>query len=214
MKKIYLLVLFISSAKSFASVTEGIYLGINGGLTNNIVTYNTSTYTEQATGSQLYNANVGYNLGVDIGYNFNKYNGLEFGGNYLSQTTSELPGNTGNLSTAATAISISYILNLPTLIKDLAVFGRLGIAYDSVNQGITSQSNCNCSNNSIGSSAQGANFADILGAGLRYKLSGHSTVKIEWVANGLLFPIGINQGNSNVANWYSQNFNVGYNYHF
>ncbi len=190
------------------------YVGINGGLTNNIVTYSSSLYNQQQAGAQLYNAKFGYNLGIDVGYNFNKYNGLELGANFLSQTSSQLLNTTENLSTAATAISLSYILNLPTLVKNLTVFGRFGAAYDLINQGLAQQSNCNCSNNSVGADIQGANVADIIGAGLRYKLSGRSTVKVEWIANGLIFPIGINQGSNNIANWYSQNFNVGYNYHF
>ena len=218
MKKINILILGslgIIVHNVYASVNDGIYIGINGGATNNIVTLNASTYSAVQTGvSQLYNASVGYNIGLDAGYNFDANNGLELGYNYFSPTSVSIPSSTTNLTTSATALSLSYKLYLPTFVDSWSVFGRLGVAYDSVSQGaFNSSCSCNCTNN-LQQNAQGASFADILGAGLKYKMSTNASLELEWVANGLIFPVGLNQGTSNIASWYSQNFNIGFNYHF
>ncbi|MBY0379136.1 MAG: outer membrane beta-barrel protein [Burkholderiales bacterium] len=215
MKKINIIFLGIFVINAYASVNDGVYLGINGGLTNNIVILNASTYsTVQTGGSQLYNANVGYNIGLDVGYNFDAYNGMELGYNYSSPTLISIPGSITSLTTSATALSLSYKLYLPTFIENWSVFGRVGVAYNSVNQGIfNSSGSCNCTN-TLQMNAQGTTFADVLGAGLRYKMTPNSTLNFEWIANGLIFPIGLNQGTSNIASWYSQNFNIGLNYHF
>lgn len=214
MKKLSLLLISLSPAFVFAGSVNngGWYVGLNAGGANQIVSYNPSAFNLNTNGSELYNPSWGFVGRVDGGYNFNKWSGLELGAAYYSGSGSSYPTGSGTFNPSTSSLDFSYIAYLPISQTDFSVFGRIGIAYDWINNDGTS-SGCNCSGVAA-LDPSGSNFADVLGAGIRYKMSMHSSLKLEWLANGLIFPVGINSGSTSVANWSAQTFQIGAAYHF
>ena len=109
----------------------------------------------------------------------------------------------------ATTVDASYILSLPTVIERLSVFGRIGVAYDWIN---SSTGSCGCGGSTVGI-LTGSSFADVVGAGIKYRMSPKLSWRIEWIANGLLFPVGLSAG-SQFGLWTNQTFQTGFNYSF
>ena len=139
----------------------------------------------------------------NLGYNADKYNGFELGFNYNALPGYAYPNNAGSLTGSVSTLDASYILYLPTIVQKLSVFGRVGVGYDWIN-----------GNSSNGLSPSGANFADVLGAGIKYNISRKMSFRLEWMGNGLLIPVSVNSGSTNVANFSEQVFMLGLNYHF
>ena len=197
---------------SNATVSNGIYTGIELGAANQIINYQASAFGENTNGVQLINSNVTFMGRFNLGYNADKNNGFELGTNYFFNSNSSTPNGNDNLSTNTTALDLSYIGYLPISQSKLSVFGRVGIAYDWINS--STSNSCNCNNNQSSFQPSGSNFADVLGAGLKYNLSSHASIRLEWIANGLLVPVSINNGSQNIASWTAQTFVTGINYHF
>lgn len=193
---------------AWASVNSGPYVGIELGTDNQIVNFVPSAFNLNTSSSQLYNPNWGFAGRINFGYNFNKYNGIELAPTYYFSQSYNYPNDFGSTGINATSLDFSYIPTFPITDSKWSVFGRLGVAYDWVN---SSNSSCNCGASSVPS---GSNVADVLGAGLRYRISLNSSFRVEWISNGLFFPIGISNDNENIANWSTQSFMVGINYHF
>lgn len=210
MKKL-IVFLFLAGGVSAAqaTVTSGAYLGLEVGGANQNINYNTSSFDINTNGTSLTNNNwtgIGRLFG---GYNFSRYNALEAG---LSQSLSNsfsTPSN-NTFSSTSTVFDISYLPMLPVSNSNFNVYGRLGVGYAWLPGG---QVGCNC-NGGTQWNASGSNFTDVLGAGVRYKFANHWTMKIEWIADGLLFPVDINIGSTSVGSWSQQTFQTGVAFHF
>jgi len=199
--------LFLLSFRVLASVSNGFYTGIEGGVANQLVNFTPSAFTLNTNGSNLDNYALGMLLRLNLGYNFDKYNGLELGTTYDFAVSHNYPNGMGSISPSATTLDASYLLYLPTVIEKLSVFGRVGVSYDWV----SCQVECNCNNDLV---VSGSDFADVLGAGIKYNLSPQFSFRAEWIVNGLFFPIGLSSGSLTVGNWTNQSFQAGINYHF
>jgi len=206
-KLIILLLFFISNV--IASVSEGPYIGLEAGLANQNTSFNQNILNLNLNGSTINNYSYGLLARLNLGYNGDKYNGFELGTNYYFSTSHSYPVGNSNLNTNALTLDASYILNLPTAIEKLSIFGRVGVAYDWINIGNQS---CNC--NTSSNLQNGSGLADILGAGIKYNISPKTSFRLEWLSNGLIFPVAINNSFTNIANWNAQTFQLGINYHF
>ncbi len=207
-KRVAMILIFTRTA--YATVSTGPYIGIELGTDNQIITYQPSAYGINTNGSQLYNANYGFMGRLNFGYAFDRYNSIEIGPSYYFSQNYNFPAGNGTMGVSATSLDFSYLPSLPISQSKLSVFGRLGFAYDWINSDVSS-CNCNNFNNQV---LSGSNFADVIGAGLKYNFSVHSSMRVEWIANGLFFPVGIGNGGVNAANWSTQQFLAGINYHF
>ncbi len=204
LNKIYLTIAtLLIMSNSIATVSNGPYVGVNIGAANQAINYQASAFNLNTNGSQLYNPEWSFMSRLNLGYNSSKNNGFELGTSYFFSSDSNYPDGSGTMSTNTTSADISYLGYLPISQTKLSVFGRIGVAYDWVSTSSTSSL-----------SPSGENFADILGAGLKYNINGKTTFRIEWLENGLFFPVGINSGSLNVASWSAQTFETGINYHF
>ena len=212
--KLLPLLLFTLSTSVYATVSSGPYVGIELGTDNQIINFQSSAFGLNTSNSQLYNPSWGFMGRLNFGYNFDKYNGIELSPNYLFSTNYNYPNNNGSMSIDATTLDLSYLAYLPITQSKLSVFGRIGFAYNWINNSGSNTTGCNCGNSAQFSSPTGSNFADVIGAGLKYNLGTNSSVRIEWIANGLFFPIGLTSNSTNVANWTAQTFLAGLNYHF
>lgn len=195
---------------SNATVSTGPYVGIELGAANQIINYQASAFNLSTNGAQLYNPEWTFLGRLNFGYNLNKYTGFELGTNYFFNSSSPYPNGNGSMSTNTTALDLSYIAYLPISQSKFSAFARVGVAYDWITN--SSSAGCGCSQANFQPS--GTNFADVLGAGLKYNLGAHTSFRIEWIANGLLFPVSINSGSQNIASWTGQIFEAGINYHF
>jgi opacity protein-like surface antigen len=206
MKKILLCCGFFFLSCAYASVSNGPYVGVEAGVANQILNYNVASFNLNTNGVNLTNAAAVPLIRGNFGYNINKISGFELGAsyNFNSSHTSPIGSNSFNMN--ATTLDASYILSLPTVFEKVSVFGRIGFAYDWIN----SADSCGCV---ISNGMSGSGFADVLGAGIKYRLSTALSWRLEWIANGLLFPVGINAG-SMQANWTNQTFQTGLNYSF
>lgn len=213
--KLRLVILFsVISVPCFAGVMSGPYVGASIGVDNQIVTFNPGVANISTNGSQLYNSSAGFMGRLNVGYNFNKYSGIELAPSYYFPQNYNYPAG-GSVDIGATSLDLSYLFSLPISQSKFSVFGRVGLAYDWVNSGSENNTNCGCGNQSLSNLAiSGSNFADLIGSGLNYNLSNNTSVRVEWIANGLLFPIGLSSNSQNVANWTTQQFLAGVNYHF
>jgi hypothetical protein len=196
---------------SYATVSNGPYVGLELGTANQIVTYQPSAFDLNTNGSQLYNPNYSFLGRVNLGYNVDKYNGFELGTSYFFSSSSSYPNGNGSMSTNTTSLDLSYLLYLPISSTKISVFGRLGFAYDWINNANSGGCGCGTSSNL---NPSGSNLADVIGAGLKYNIGPHTSFRIEWIANGLFFPVGINNGSQNIASWTAQTYQAGINYHF
>lgn len=185
-----------------ASTTSGPYLGISLGIANEINQLDPSTFNNNAGVSTLYQPHVAFDGRLNFGYNFSRYNGIELAPSYLFSQQIELPNNAGSANLQGTSLDLSYLPNLPLTANRWSIFGRIGASYNWLN----------LNNDNLTASA--TTFADILGAGVRYNVTPSNSFRLEWIANGLLFPIGINNGSSNVDLLTTQNFLATINFHF
>lgn len=201
MKKILILILFFPIL-SYATVSDGPYVGLEIGAANQISTINGGTQFN--SGSNAYEPSIGILGRINLGYNTNKYNGFELGGTYNFNTSFNYP-NGGSMTLNAKTIDASYLFSLPTYVDSLSVFARVGVAYDWI-----SGSN----NGGISGNPEASSIADVLGAGIKYNLTSKTSLRFEWLANGLIFPVEINNGSTNTASWTNQTFMVGLNLHF
>ena len=201
-QKKYLL-LGVVATSVFANANSGAYLGLELGAANQSVNFNQSAFNLNTSNSSVINSQwngIGRFYG---GYNFNRYTGLEAGVSYTLPTGYNYPDNNGSLFSSSTVVDISYIPMLPIAYSNWSIFGRIGVGYAWLPGGNSAQYN-----------SSGSNLTDVLGAGLRYKFSNHWTYKIEWMADGLLFPIGINSGSTSIGSWSQQTFQTGVSFHF
>ena len=65
-----------------ATVSDGSYIGIEAGLANQIVKFNSASFNIDTNGSRLYNSAFGVTTRLNLGYNIDEYNGVELGVNY------------------------------------------------------------------------------------------------------------------------------------
>lgn len=203
------LILCSSCVVAANATTSGFYAGLGIGASNQILDFVPGAYGFNTNGSSLTNSTWTFDGRLDGGYKLDKFNSFELGWMYTSQAVYGLPDNSNNMNINASTIDLSYMFTVPTKIPGFSAFGRLGVAYDFIN---AAGGGCNCGANVM--TPGGANFADILGAGIKWDLSNHITTKLEWISNGLLFPVGISSTGNNVANWSSQTFNIGLDYNF
>lgn len=208
MKK--LLLLIFAPIYCFATVSNGPYVGLEAGVANQITVFNANTpYNSSA--SNAYSPNLGFLGRLNLGYNLTKYSGFELGGTYNFGAGFNYPDGNGSMNINATTVDLSYLFYLPTSFEGVSVFARVGGAYDWINS--TSSNGCNCGSDISGNSS-GGGFADVLGAGVKYNITSKTSFRVEWLANGLFFPIGINNGSIPTANWTNQTFILGVNLHF
>lgn len=196
MKKLIVALSLISSSYVYASTTSGPYVGIELGAANQIVEFNPNALSG-VNGS--YNSQATFMGRLNFGYNVDRNNGFEISPSYYVDQGFNYPNGQGTMNLNGTSLDISYLPNLPLTATHWSVFGRVGAAYDWLGTQ-TSQS--------------AASFADVLGAGIRYNMNASLSLRMEWIANGLLFPISINDGSQNIASFTSQQFIAGLNFHF
>jgi opacity protein-like surface antigen len=212
LNKKYIFAVLLLPATVFASASSGPYIGIEAGAANQIVTFTPAAFDFSTSGNSLYNSLLGLVGRLNLGYNMDQYSGFELGANYNFGANFNYPNNSGSMNITATTFDASYIFSIPTVIRKLSVFGRVGFAYDSINS--SGSTECNCGNPSALLNPGGSGFADILGAGIKYNISPSTSFRVEWISNGLIFPVGVSSGSQNVANWSEQTFQLGLNYHF
>ena len=201
MFKIIIFSLFYSCL-TFATVSNGPYAGIEIGGVNQTMVFNASSYNSNTT-STLSENNWSFLGRLNLGYNMDKYSGFELGFNYNALPGYTYPNNSGSFNGDVTTLDGSFLVSIPTTLTKLSVFGRIGAAYDWINGSSTN-----------GMTPSGEDFADVLGAGIKYNISPKTSFRLEWIENGLLFPVGISSGSTNVANFSEQSFLLGVNYHF
>lgn len=208
MKKQLLIILCGLTGLACATANSGAYLGLEVGAANQSLDFNQSAFNLNTGSSNVVNTQLNGIGRFYSGYNLDKYTGFEAGLSYSLPTGYSYPNSNGTFNSGATVFDISYIPMLPIADSKWSAFGRIGVNYTW----LTGDSNdCGCSNNISGS---GSSFADVLGAGMRYRFNNHWTYKIEWIADGLLFPIGINNGNTAIGLWSQQTFQTGVSFHF
>ena len=210
MRKIILMLGFLGFAVNASAYSSGFYAGVGVGGSNQIVDFQPSAFNQNTNGSTLSDSTWTFDGRIDGGYKIDSFNSFELGWMYTSQASYGLPDGSNNINLNASTVDLSYIFTAPTKIPHFSVFGRLGVAYDFIN---ATGGGCNCGVNNAMSPA-GENFADILGAGVKWDISRLITTKIEWIGNGILFPVGLSNGGNNVANWTSQTFNIGVDFNF
>lgn len=201
MKKLIISLFTIIPAISFASTTNGPYVGIALGAANEINQLDSSYFNVNTGPTTLYEPRVAFMGRLNFGYNFSRYNGIELAPSYYFPQQVDYPKN-GNGNLQGTSLDLTYLPNLPLTTNRWSVFGRLGASYNWMNL------------NSNELTANSSTFADVLGAGIRYNMSASNSVRLEWISNGLIFPIGINNGSDNVDLLTQQNFLVSLNFHF
>jgi len=203
-----LYVLLILGSSSFAGIIQGGYVGFGGGVANQIITFNQTTFGITQPAIQLSSPVVGLAVRGVLGYNVNQVVGLELGNTYSFSTAHPTPNNVGTLNTIANSTDGSLIIMIPSsYFGDLNAFGRIGMAYTSVNN----TSSCNCG---ISSSADGSGVSDVLGAGIRYKLAYNWSIRAEWIGTGLFYPVALDAKSVNIGPWYQQQFLATIAYHF
>ncbi|MBX9866711.1 MAG: porin family protein [Burkholderiales bacterium] len=208
LKKILIASLGLISINAYATANNGAYVGVSAGLSNQSMNFANAPFNLNTNGSNLDNNQWGGLVRLFGGYNFSSYTGVEMGASINTGTTYTYPNNAGTMNMNTTTWDLSYIPMLPIKNSDFTVFGRVGVAYDWIsNSGYSGGSQS-------GLEPSGSNLVDMLGAGVRYKFNNHFTMKVEWIAEGLLFPVPINSGGTNVASWDQQTFQTGVSYHF
>ena len=209
-----LLILLVLPCLSHATVSDGSYIGIEAGLANQIVKFNASAFNVDANGATLYKSAYGITTRLNLGYNIDEYNGFELGINYNLTTNITAPTGDSAINAAVWSFDGSYILSLPTAIRKLSAFGRVGVAYNWMPT-TNNSSGCNCSTVVTPSTdISGSSISDVLGAGIKYNINRNTSFRIEWLANGIFLPMPIKVGNQEVAMWTNQTFQIGINYHF
>lgn len=209
MKKLLTGLLACYAGIAAAGVTSGSYLGLEVGGANQNIDYNPSSYKVDTSGTTLFDSSwtgIGRIFG---GYNFSRYNAVEAGLSQTLSNTFQTPSD-NTFSSTATVLDISYLPMLPIANSNFNVFARIGVGYSWLPGGSVG---CNCDGGTQ-FNASGANFMDVLGAGVRYKFANNWTVKVEWIADGLLFPVAINGDNEKLGSWDQQTFQTGVAFHF
>lgn len=210
-KKISLTAIFIA-VSSFASagVTQGTYVGLSVGGANQFMNFNQGSFNQNTSGNDVIGQQWSGVGRVFSGYNFGRYAALEGGFAYTTSADFNYPNGLGDFNMNASTLDVSFLPMLPVSNSPITVFGRLGVTYNWLT---TNSDNCNCDGKSL-SAPYSANFADELGAGVRYKINANFSTRLEWLANGLIFPVGLNSGNTQVGKWSEQTFQIGGAYHF
>lgn len=206
-KKLLIGLLAVSSYVS-ASVSNGFYAGLEAGIANQVVSYNSSEFNFASNGVAFSSSGLSAIGRLNLGYTSSKYNSFELGTNYNFAATLLYPNAGSSISTSAWNTDASYLLSFPLAIDRFAVFGRGGFAYDWIN----SNNLCSCSGLS---GITGNGLADILGAGVKYNISPNLVWRTEWISNGLLFPLEITGSTGqNIGSWSVQQFQTGFNYYY
>lgn len=210
MRKLLLILGLTGAAINAQAYSSGFYAGLGVGGSNQIMNFQPSAYGQNTNGSSLTNSTWTFDGRIDGGYKIDNFNSFELGWMYTTQAAYSLPDGSNNMNVNASTVDLSYIFTAPTKIPGFSVFGRLGVGYDFIN---ATGGGCNCGiANAM--SPGGSNFADVLGAGVKWDVTKLITTKIEWISNGLLFPVGLSNNGNNVANWNSQTFNIGLDFNF
>lgn len=208
LKKILIASLGLISINAYATANDGAYVGLSAGASNQNINFAGAAFNSNVNGSNIDNNQWGALLRLYGGYNFDRYTGVEMGVSTNTATTFTYPNNSGTMNMNTTTLDISYIPMLPIKDSNFSVFGRVGASYDWIsNSGYSGGTGS-------GLNPSGSNLTDMLGAGVRYKFFNNFTMKVEWIAEGLLFPIAINSGGTNVGSWSEQTFQTGVTYHF
>lgn len=190
---------------AYATVSSGPYFGVEIGGSSQTMNYNASSFDINLSGNNISDSSWTFIGRLNLGYNFSKFNGLELGYSLNALPEYTYPGATGAFSGNVSTLDASYILSIPTIIQKFSIFGRIGVGYDFINSSSSSTSVA---------SPSGANFTDVLGAGIKYNLTPKTSFRLEWIENGLLFPVNLNSGSGNITTFSAQSFLLGFNYHF
>lgn len=207
MKKLTFLILSISPLLVFASgVYGGYYIGADIGATNRILHFK-DPYPGQLDlhGSQLYTSKFGLSTRLDVGYNLNPHSGVEVGYGYFGETKSNYPHG-GAWATSTNSVDISWLPYFPIAQSDFSLFGRVGLAYNSIS--------IKTSSDTLSRSSSSSGLAEELGLGVLYTYNPSIAFRLSWSENGLLFPVNINDGDKNIARWTAQSFQLGVSYKF
>lgn len=165
-KRILPIIAICTANSCFATANSGSYIGLELGAANQSLDFQQSAFNLNSNGSNLINnqwSGIGRIFG---GYNFNKYNGVEAGFSYGTGSTYNYPDGTGSMTSNTSIIDIAYIPMLPISNSNWSVFGRLGVEYAWINS--SGGEGCNCSGIINPINPSGSNFADEIGAGMRY----------------------------------------------
>ncbi len=198
-KSLILLLGILLINNCFASATQGSYLGLGAGIANQLVKFDSDGLN--TGGASLYLTKQTFEGRLNFGYNFDRYNGIELAPTYYFAQRFNLPTNAGDVNLSGTTLDLSYLPNLPLTANRWSIFGRVGLAYDWMGM-------------SGATTASGNSFADVLGAGIRYNIGSSNSVRMEWIANGLLFPLQMSSDGTNLATFTSQDFLISLNFHF
>ena len=195
------LVIGLTSVVPLAMAGVG-YVGLELGVDNQTLSGSNSTYIPSA--GNFTTNNVSFIGRVQGGYIFDKYNSIEVGYNYLSGLNYQLP-NDSSITGSTNVVDLSYILSIPTMIDNFAVYARVGAAYDWISAS---------TNDNLLGTPSGSGVVDVLGAGIKYKIAENWAWRLEWIGNGILFPMSVTQGNNTVGTQSTQLFLTGINYLF
>lgn len=197
--KLYLSTLLLAlSAITFADVQ---YVGLEVGLSNQILSGDASTFNMNYNNFYANSYNISGRL--QVGNIFNQYNSIEVAYNYYSNLNYQMPDK-NTLQGTTNSFDGSYILSLPTFVTGLAVFGRVGVGYNW--EAITT--------NPFNTGVQANGVTDVLGAGIKYKFSDNWAWRLEWIADGLIFPISVTTNGQTVGTASIQSAFTGINYYF
>lgn len=180
------------------------YLGAEAGVTNQIFTGNPGAFDVDLSGGQF--TSNSYNLSGrgQGGLIFDEYNSIEVGYNYYSNTSFNLPdGSTINGNN--NLVDLSYILTIPTWINGFGVYARLGIGYN--------WSNLSDFDNSNTGGVMANSFTDVLGAGVKFRISSNWAWRLEWISDGLISPIPL-QSSQALGTMSIQTGYTGFNFYF
>jgi opacity protein-like surface antigen len=193
---------YITTVPAFAWVNNGIYLGGEIGVNNQIIDFNNSAFNVNGGNASLSGGNSGFMGRVNLGYQFNSYSALEFGENYAWNSDYQFPNDWGVSKIRNNFIDLSYLLSLPITQSYFSAFGRVGATYNWVG---SSGSNLSVTGGAVSSE---------VGAGLKYNATKYVNLRLEWIANGLWQPVGVSANGQQVGKLSSQNFLFGSNYYF
>lgn len=204
-KALMIIIPIAYSASAYAWVNNGGYVGVELGASNQIASFNSGTFDVNSGSANLDATQTGFLMRANLGYQFNSYSALEMGDMYSWGGNYQYPGNAsnGSVQIGSNTVDVSYLLSLPITQSNFSVFGRLGVAYQWVN-----------STGYNASGVDGGAFTDVIGAGIKYRMGKYTSIRAEWIADGLWQPVGLSANNQQVGNLSSQNFLIGINYYY
>lgn len=192
------------ATNTFAWVNDGGYVGVEIGAANQFVNFNSNNFSLNTGSANLTSSQTGFLTRANLGYQFNSYSALELGANYSWGGNYQYPNSDGTIQIGSTTLDGSYLLSLPITQSNFSVFGRIGLAYSWINS----------TGYNDASGVTGGAFTDVLGAGMKYRLGKYTTIRMEWIADGLWQPVGLSADSQQIGNLSSQNFLIGVNYYF